>query len=143
MKWKSLERTNGKSKNSGAKYSKPPFWHQETLQSWPFLIINRPGVAEAVLQTALSLTDWLIHSVMICENIFTAPPCPNGCKWCLQSWNRLNYNIFGDFKSWRTSQSHYWFKSYSNFADQSEFFLLDKVVKLVDGGSVINKAYPV
>ena len=47
------------------------------------------------------------------------PPCPNGCK------------------------SHYWFKSYGNFAEKSEYFLLDKVVKLVGGGSVINRAYPV
>ena len=50
---------------------------------------------------------------MVCENIFTAPP------------------------------SHYWFKSYGNFAETSEYFLLDKVVKLVGGGSVINGSYPV
>ena len=34
-------------------------------------------------------------------------------------------------------------KSYGNFSERSEFFLLDKVVKLVGGGSVINGAYPV
>ena len=22
---------------------------------------------------------------MVCENIFTAPPRPNGCRWCFQS----------------------------------------------------------
>ena len=38
---------------------------------------------------------------------------------------------------------HYWFKSYSNFVEKIDFFLLDKVVKLVSGGSVINRAYPV
>ena len=37
---------------------------------------------------------------------------------------------------------HYWFKSYGNFAEKSEFFLLDKVVKLVCRGSVINRASP-
>ena len=31
-----------------------------------------------------------------------------------------------------------WFKRYCNFAEKREFFLLDKVVKLVDGGSDIN-----
>ena len=42
-------------------------------------MINRSGAAGAVLQTASSLTDWLIiHSLMICENFFTAPPLPNG-----------------------------------------------------------------
>ena len=35
------------------------------------------------------------------------------------------------------------FKHYGNFAEKSEFFILDKVVKLVGGGSVINGAYPV
>ena len=34
------------------------------------------------------------------------------------------------------------FKSYGNFAEKSELFLLDKVAKLVGGGSVINGAYP-
>ena len=36
-----------------------------------------------------------------------------------------------------------WFKSYGNFDENSEFILLDKEVKLVGGGSVINGAYPV
>ena len=43
-------------------------------------VINRPGVAGAVLQTAL----YLYESVMICENIFTVPQRLNGWKWCLQ-----------------------------------------------------------
>ena len=38
---------------------------------------------------------------------------------------------------------HYWFKSYGDFAEWVDFFLLDKVVKLVGGGFVINGAYPV
>ena len=33
--------------------------------------------------------------------------------------------------------------SYGNFAEKSDFVLLDKVVKLVGGGSVINGAHPV
>ena len=70
---------------------------------------------------------------MVCENIFTARS------------PKIEYitNFLGDSKSQRTSKSHYWFKSYGNFAEKSEFFLLDKVVKLVGGGSVINGAYPV
>ena len=40
-------------------------------------IFNRPGVAGAVLHTALS--------VMVCENMFTAPLRPNGWTWCFQS----------------------------------------------------------
>ena len=79
---------------------------------------------------------------MVCENIFTAPPRLNSLKWCLQSYNRLYYNFLGDSKYCRTSKLHYWFKSFINFAEKSEFFLLDKVVKLVSGGSVINGAYP-
>ena len=46
----------------------------------------------------------------------------------------LYYNFVGDSKSQRTSKSHYWFRSFDNFAKKSEFFLLDKVVKLVGGG---------
>ena len=34
-------------------------------------------------------------------------------------------------------------KSYGNFAENREFFLLDKVVKVVGGRSVIKGAYPV
>ena len=51
--------------------------------------------------------------------------------------------FFGDFKIQRNSKSRYWFKSYDNFAEKGNFFLLDKVVMLVGGESVINGAYPV
>ena len=54
----------------------------------------------------------------------------------------VDYNL-GDSKSQRASKLHYWFKSYGNFAEKSEFFLLDKVVKLVGGWSVINGAYSI
>ena len=40
-------------------------------------LINRPGVAGAVLQTPLLLTDWLIQSAILCENIFKSPSLPN------------------------------------------------------------------
>ena len=55
--------------------------------------------------------------------------------------HKINYVTFflGDSKSQRAPKSHYWFKSYGDFAE----CLLDKVVKLVNGGSVINGAYPV
>ena len=31
---------------------------------------------------------------MVSENIFTAPPSPNGWKWCFQSKNRLDCNFW-------------------------------------------------
>ena len=34
-------------------------------------------------------------------------------------------------------EHHYWFKSYCDFGEWVDFSLLDKVVKLVGGGSVI------
>ena len=81
---------------------------------------------------------------MVCGNIFTGPPRPNGWKLGLQSLNRpyKYYNFLGDSKSGRRKW-HYWFKRYGNVAEKSEFLLLYKVVKLVGGGSVINRAYPV
>ena len=57
---------------------------------------------------------------MVCENIFTAPPRPNGCRWCFQSQNRLCLN-FLDSKSRRASKLHYWFKSYGNFDELVDF----------------------
>ena len=47
-----------------------------------------PGKARGC-STNTSVTD----SVMVCENIFTAPPRPNDCRWCFQSSNRLCYNF--------------------------------------------------
>ena len=71
---------------------------------------------------------------MVCENIFTAPPRHNGWKWCFQSKNRLDCNFLTDSKFQRTSKSHYWFKSYGNFAEKKCFFLLHTVVKLAVEG---------
>ena len=55
---------------------------------------------------------------MICENIFMAPPRPNGWKWCVQSKNGLDYKFLGNSKVLRSSQLHYWFNSYGNFAEK-------------------------
>ena len=52
---------------------------------------------------------------MICGNIFTAPPRPNGVDY------RLCYNFKGDTKSQRAFKSHYWFKIYGNFAELVDF----------------------
>ena len=38
------------------------------------LIINRPSVAGAVLQTTLSLINSFSDWLMVCENIFMTPP---------------------------------------------------------------------
>ena len=52
---------------------------------------------------------------MVCENIFTAPPRPNGHK--------IDYVtiFFGDSNSWRASKLHYWFQSYSVFSEWEDF----------------------
>ena len=41
------------------------------------MLISRPGEARGC-STNTSVINKLIHSVMVCENIFTAPPRPNG-----------------------------------------------------------------
>ena len=41
--------------------------------------------------------------------------------------------FLGGSKSQRTSKSYYWFKNDGNFGEIGGFFLLDKVVKLVEG----------
>ena len=43
-----------------------------------------PGEARGC-STNTSVIHSLIHSVIVCENIFIAPPRPNGCRWCFQS----------------------------------------------------------
>ena len=43
------------------------------------VLLNRPGVAGVVLQTALWFSNWL----MVWENVFMAPPHPIGWKWCM------------------------------------------------------------
>ena len=42
----------------------------------------------------------------------------------------------------RTSKSHYWLKRYGILAEKDEFIPLDKVLKIVSGGSVINRGLP-
>ena len=99
--------------------------------------VNRPGVAGLFYKQ-------LCHSVShgLWKYLYGAAT-PQRLEMVLTVINKLVFNILTDSKSWRTSKFHYWFKSYSNFAEKSEYFLLDKVVKFVGGGSVINGAYPV
>ena len=47
--------------------------------------------------------------------------------------------FFGDSLSGKTSKLHHWFESYVDFGELVDFYYL----KLVGGGAVINKAYPV
>ena len=58
---------------------------------------------------------------MVCENIFTAPPRPNGCRWCSHSWNSICHNFLGESKSRRASKSHNWFKRNGDFAEWVDF----------------------
>ena len=71
--------------------------------------------------TKTSMIHYLIKSAMICENISMAPPRPNGCRWCFQSWNRLCYNFLVDSNSQSASKSNYWLKSYGDFAEWVDF----------------------
>ena len=42
---------------------------------------------------------------MVCENMFTAAPCPNGWRWWFPSKKRLCYNFLGDSKIGSASKS--------------------------------------
>ena len=57
------------------------------------LVIRRPGRSQGLVYKHLcnSFIHSVIHSVMVCENIFLTPPRPNGWRWCFQSKNRLCY----------------------------------------------------
>ena len=55
-------------------------------QQFPFLA--DPGEARGC-----STNTSVIQSIIVCENIFTAPPRPSGWKWGFQSQNRLCYNF--------------------------------------------------
>ena len=45
---------------------------------WQALLFSRPGRSQGLLFK--HLCNSLINSVMVCENIFTAPPYPNGWR---------------------------------------------------------------
>ena len=77
--------------------------------------------------------------MILCENIFMAPPRPNDWRWCFQSWNRLCKLFLGDSKSQKASKSHYWFKSYGNFAELVDFAYW---WSFSGGGSAISGATP-
>ena len=52
-----------------------------------FLIFSRPRRSQGLLYKHLrdSFIHSFINSVMVCENIFTAPPRPNGWRWGFKS----------------------------------------------------------
>ena len=62
-----------------------------TLLIWSSIfldkIFSRLGQSQGLLYK--HLCNKLTDSVIICENIFTVPPCPNGFIWCFQSYNFL------------------------------------------------------
>ena len=59
---------------------------------YTFIVISRPGQSQGLLYKHIGHS--LIDSVKVCENTFTAPQRPDGCRWCFQSKNRLCYNFF-------------------------------------------------
>ena len=106
------------------------------------MYFNRPGLAGAVLQTASFVinyfTDWWFVEISVrrCH----APTVGNGACSHKIDYNTIFQEIPGE------SKLHYWFKSYCNFSKKKKriiFFLLDRVLKPVGGGSVMSGAYPV
>ena len=64
-------------------YYQTTSWVLSKCLSLQNTILSRPGQSHELLFK--HLCNSLINSVMICENIFTMPPRPNGCIWCFQS----------------------------------------------------------
>ena len=64
---------------------------------------------------------------------------PQWLKMVLSVLKKCILFFFGDFLSGRTSKLHHWFESCVDFGELVDFYYL----KLVGGGAVINKAYPV
>ena len=56
------------------------------------LYLADPGEARGCSANT-SVIYSLINSVMVCENIFMAPPGPNVWRWGFRSQNRLCYNV--------------------------------------------------
>ena len=57
-------------------------------------VFNRPNVARAVLKTPLLLPDWLINSVIICENIFKMHPVIWGLQPQSACPTRFSFRFF-------------------------------------------------
>ena len=85
--------------------------------------ISRPRHSQGLLCNHLhqSLTDSFIKSLILFENICTAPARPNSWLWWFHLWNRLCWEIVRDSKSQRASKSYYWFKSYGDFDERGDF----------------------
>ena len=79
---------------------------------------------------------------MVCENIFTAPPAPTVRNSAFS--HKIDYiTIFWEIINLEGHQNHIIGLRVTAILLNGWIFLLDKVVKLVGGGSVINGAYPV
>ena len=66
----------------------PATWtHCRPLIIFLFVVFSRPRQSQGLLYN--HLRHWLIHSLshwlILCENIFTAPPCLNDWRWCFHS----------------------------------------------------------
>jgi hypothetical protein len=48
---------------------------------------------------------------MVCENIFMAPPGPNGWRWCYEILNLKGHQ----------NRIYYWFTSYQDFVEWVNF----------------------
>ena len=79
---------------------------------------------------------------MVCENFFTAPPRPKGCKWCFES--KIDYiEFFYEILNLEGHKNRITGSRITAILLNWWIFLLDKVVKLVGEGCVMNGAYPV
>ena len=43
---------------------------------------------------------------MVCENIFTVPPCPNGWRWGFKSYNRLDVSKIKEIQNLEGNKDH-------------------------------------
>ena len=111
------------------------------LENLNGILFNRPGVAGAVLQTPLLLINSLIKSWFVKISLWHR----HAQMVEIGAFNhKINYiTIFQEIPNLQGHQNCITASRVTAILLNGWIFLLDKVVKLVGGGSVINGAYPV
>ena len=109
------------------------------------IIINRTGVAGAVLQTTASLTDWTSHLT------FSSQSSKHHISQAIRARNlkflhKAHYlshviNHMSHVTCYLSGVTCH--MSYKNIFSSFGIIFLDKLVDLYGGGPVINRAYPV
>ena len=73
---------------------------------------------------------------MIYEDIFTAPPHPNGWKMVLAVIKQTRLQLFRRFQILKDIKIALLVQELRHFAEQVIFFVLGKVIKLIGGGEL-------